>query len=149
MNKSILIIDDHEKQAKELREKLQKSLKECSLDHASKEDDILAKVTTQYYSVAIVDLRMDGYNIDGFDVMSQIMTANPYAKIIIISAYLKDYMLRISEYISKGAILALSEKKDYGVWIPELTSIINDYFNKDLNLIAVQILETNLSIHLK
>ena len=141
MNKSILIIDDQEKQAKDLCEALQTKLKDCSLRYASKEDDIMAKIITQYYSVAIVDLRMDGYSIDGFDVMNQITTANPYAKIIIISAYMKDYMLRVSEYISKGAILALSEKKDYGIWIPELTSIINDYFNKDINPIAVQILE--------
>lgn len=141
MNKSILIIDDQEKQAKKLCEALRISLKDCSLCYASKEDDIMAKVITQYYSVAIVDLRMDGYSFDGFDVMSQIMTANPYAKIIVISAYMNDYMLRISEYISKGAVLALSEKKDFDSWIPELTSIINDYFNKDLNPIAVQILE--------
>ena len=141
MNKSILIIDDQEKQAKELCEALHAALKGCSLCYASKEDDIMAKIITQYYSVAIVDLRMDGYHFDGFDVMNQIMTANPYAKIIIISAYMKDYLLRISEYISKGAILALSEKKDYNVWIPELTSIISDYFNKDINPIAVQILE--------
>ena len=141
MNKSILIIDDQEKQAKELYETLQAKLKDCSLCYASKEDDIMAKIITQYYSVAIVDLRMDGYSIDGFDVMNQIMTANPFAKIIIVSAYMKDYTLRVSEYISKGAILALSEKKDYDLWIPELTSIINDYYNKDVNPIAIQILE--------
>lgn len=141
MNKSILIIDDHERQAEELCEALRKSLKDCVLNYASDENDIMAKVITQYYSVAIVDLRMDGYTIDGFTVMDQIMLANPYAKIIIVTAYMKDYLPRISEYISKGAILALSEKKDFGLWIPELSGLLNDYFNKDLNPIAVQILE--------
>ena len=141
MNKSILVIDDQESQARELCEALQKTLNDCSLSYAFDENDIMAKVITQYYSVAIVDLRMDGYKIDGFAVMDQIMTANPYAKIIVISAYMKDYMLRISDYISRGTILALSEKKDFSVWIPELTGLINDYFKRDLNPIAVQILE--------
>lgn len=141
MNKSILIIDDQKPQAQELCEALTKTLNDCTLSYASEENEIMTKVITQFYSVAIVDLRMEGYSIDGFTVMDQIMTANPYAKVIIISAYMKEYMLRISHYISKGAILALSEKKDFSVWIPELTTLINDYFNKDLNPITVQILE--------
>ncbi len=141
MNKSILIIDDQENQAKELCSALQNALSDCELNYASKENDIMTKVITQYYSIAIVDLRMDGYCIDGFNVMDQIMAANPYAKIIIISAYMNDYLLRISDYIAKGSILALSEKKAYSIWIPELAGIINDYYNKDLNPIAVQILE--------
>lgn len=54
---------------------------------------------------------------------------------------MSDYMTRISEYISRGAILAISEKKELEVWIPELTKIIEEYFNKDINPLAVQILE--------
>lgn len=141
MNKSILIIDDQESQAKELSSALQTVLGDCSICHAYEEKDILTKVITRYYSVAIVDLRMERYNIDGFDVMDQIMIVNPYAKIIVVSAYLNKYMTRLSEYISKGAVLAISEKKELGVWIPELTQIINGYFNKDINAFAIQILE--------
>lgn len=141
MDKSILIIDDQESQARELCDALQKALNDCCLCYASEEKDIMAKVITRYYSVAIVDLRMERYSIDGFDVMDQIMTANPYAKIIIVSAYMSEYMTRISEYISKGAVLAISEKKDLEVWVPELANIIDGYFNRDLNAIAVQILE--------
>ncbi len=141
MNKSILIIDDQESQAKELSSALQTTLDDCCICRASEEKDILTKVITRYYSVAIVDLRMEGYRIDGFDVMDQIMIANPYAKIIIVSAYMSEYMTRISEYISRGAVLAISEKKDLDVWVPELTKIIEGYFNKDLNPFAIQILE--------
>lgn len=141
MDKSILIIDDQESQARELCDALQKALNDCCLCYASEEKDIMAKVITRYYSVAIVDLRMERYSIDGFDVMDQIMTANPYAKIIIVSAYMSEYMTRISEYISKGAVLAISEKKDLEAWVPELANIIDGYFNRDLNAIAVQILE--------
>lgn len=141
MNKSILIIDDQENQAKELTCALQAALGDCNIYHASEEKDIMTKVITRYYSVAIVDLRMEGYAIDVFDVMDQIMIANPYAKIIIVSAYMSEYMTRISEYLSRGAILAISEKKALGTWVPELTKIINGYFNKDLNPFAIQILE--------
>lgn len=141
MDKSILVIDDQESQAKDLCDALQKALNDCCLCYASEEKDIMAKVITRYYSVAIVDLRMDGYGIDGFTVMDQIMTANPYAKIIIVSAYLSEYITRLSEYISKGAVLAISEKKDLEAWVPELTKILEGYFNKDLNPFAVQILE--------
>lgn len=141
MDKSILIIDDQESQARKLCDALQKALNDCCLCYASEEKDIMAKVITRYYSVAIVDLRMERYSIDGFDVMDQIMTANPYAKIIIVSTYMSEYMTRISEYISKGAVLAISEKKDLEAWVPELANIIDGYFNRDLNAIAVQILE--------
>lgn len=141
MNKSILVVDDQESQARELCDALQKALSDCCLSYASKEKDIMAKVITRYYSVAIVDLRMDGYDIDGFTVMDQITTANPYAKIIVVSAYLNEYIARLSEYISKGVVLAISEKKELGVWVPELIKILEGYFNKDLNPFAVQILE--------
>lgn len=141
MDKSILIIDDQESQARKLCDALQKALNDCCLCYASEEKDIMAKVITRYYSVAIVDLRMERYSIDGFDVMDQIMTANPYAKIIIVSTYMSEYMTRISEYISKGAVLAISEKKYLEAWVPELANIIDGYFNRDLNAIAVQILE--------
>lgn len=141
MNKSIIIIDDQKEQAQELCAALQNTLVDCTLSYAFEENDIMTKVITQYYSIAIVDLRMKGYAFDGFSVMDQIMAANPYAKIIIISAYMNEYFPRISDYISKGAVLALSEKKDFSLWIHELSTLINDYFNKDLNPIAVQILE--------
>ena len=141
MNKSILIIDDQECQAKALCDALQEAMGDCSICYASEEKDMMAKIITRYYSVAIVDLRMEGYRIDGFTIMDQIMTANPYTKIIIVSAYMSEYITRISEYISKGAVLAISEKKDLKTWVPELTKTIKDYFNKDLNAFAVQILE--------
>jgi len=141
MNKSILIIDDDETQARELCKALQNKLPECSISYAFEESDIKAKVITQFYSIAIVDLRMDKYEIDGFSVMDQIMTANPYAKILVISAYLGEYMPRLSEYLAKGILLGWSDKKDYDEWIPELTTIVSDYYSKDINPVAVQILE--------
>lgn len=141
MNKSILIIDDDETQARELCKALKKKLTSCSFTYAFEETDIMTKVTCQFYSLAIVDLRMDKYKINGFDVMDQIFATNPYAKIIVISAYMGEYKIRLSEYMSKGNILALSEKRGFDNWIPELVSIIEGYYSKDLNPIAIQVLE--------
>lgn len=143
MNKSILIIDDNEIQARELCKALQKKLPEWSFSYAYEESDIKAKVITRFYSIAILDLRMDKYEIDGFAAMDNIMSINPFAKIIIVSAYLGEYMPKLSKNtaLSKGAILAWSEKKAYEQWIPELATIINDYYSRDINPIAVQILE--------
>lgn len=141
MNKSILIIDDQETQARELCKALQKKMDDCVFSYAFEENDIITKVITQFYSIAILDLRMDKYDIDGFAVMDQIMTTNPYAKIIVISAYLGEYMPKLSEYMSKGILLAWSEKKNFDEWIPELTNIISDYYSKGVNPVAVQILE--------
>lgn len=81
MNKSILIIDDQESQALALYDALKETLGDCSIEYTWEENDMMAKIITRYYSVAIVDLRMEHYNIDGFSVMDQIMIANPYATI--------------------------------------------------------------------
>ncbi|MBR4391087.1 MAG: hypothetical protein IKT08_03155 [Bacteroidales bacterium] len=140
MNKSILVIEGREHHAQELCNALRKSLSDCTLSYAS-ESDMMTKIITQYYSIAIVDLAWEGCDINGFTVMDQIITVNPFAKIIAVSDFQNETMLRISDYISKGAILALSERKGYHIWIPELTKLINDYFNKDINPITVQILE--------
>ena len=141
MNKTVLIIDDQKDFARELCETLQSEMRDCCFTYAYEEQDIMTKVITQYYSIALVDLRMDRYQFDGFDVIDQIMLANPYAKVIIISAFMGDYMLKISDYLAKGTILALSEKKNFNQLVPELRQIIKEYFSKDLNPIAVQILD--------
>lgn len=70
MNKSILIIDDQECQAQALCEALQEAMGDCSICYASEEKDMMAKIITRYYSVAIVDLRMERYHIDGFTMVA-------------------------------------------------------------------------------
>ena len=140
MNKSILITQSQGDQAQKLCEALRKTLSDCKISYTSK-NDTTTKLISQYYSIAIVDLSLNDGELNGFNIMDQIITVNPYAKIIAVSDYQNVTLLRISDYISKGIILALSEKKDFSVWIPELTQLINDYFNKDINPITVQILE--------
>lgn len=141
MNKSILIIEEDECQAQSLLTALRETMNDCDFSYASNANDIMAKIITQYYSIAIVDINMNHSNIDGFMVMDHIINTNSYAKIIVISDINNESMHKISEYLTKGNILTITEKKAYQTWIPELSSLIQEFFLKDINPIAVQILE--------
>lgn len=141
MNRSILIIEEDEHQALSLLTALRDTMTDCDFSYASNANDIMAKIITQYYSIAIVDIQMDHSNFDGFMVMDHIINTNPYTKIIVVSDFNNESIQRISEYLTKGNILTITEKKTYQTWIPELSSLIRDYFQKDINPIAVQILE--------
>ena len=69
MKKSILIIDDEKAQVDNLERYLSSTLDdEYYIFTAYEEDDILDKVENSYYSLAILDLRMDDYDIDGVTV---------------------------------------------------------------------------------
>ena len=141
MNRTIIIIDDEELQAKNLADALKNELQECEFLHVSNENEIEKAVINNYYSIAFVDLRMDHYKIDGFYIMDLISQVNPYAKIIAVSAYTGEYIDKLSEYMSGGKLLAILEKEAFETWIPKLKSIIVDYYNKGLNPITVQVLE--------
>lgn len=138
MNRTVLIIDDDQNQALQLNKALAKSLPLSEIEYASDRKSILEKIENFYYSVAIVDLRMDGLSIDGFDIIDRISVINPYAKIIAISAFTKEYMEKLQQYYSNNKILAVSEKEEFEIWVPKLTNIILSYFNAGINNITVQ-----------
>ena len=141
MNKNIIIIDDEELQAKNLAEALQKELSNCNIVYEWRDNEIEKVVISQFYSIALVDLRMDSYKYDGFHVIDLISEVNPYAKVIAVSAYTEEYMKKLSDYMSDGKLLSISEKDSFDKWIPKLKDIIEGYFNKGLNPITVQVLE--------
>lgn len=141
MNKNVLIVEDVQLQAEQLQEALSREMPDIEFRCAYTQDDIVNKVTSYFFSVAIVDLRMDGFDIDGFYVIDLIRQINPYAKVIIVSAYANEYMVRLSEYLSSGTVLALLEKEEYAKWIPKLKKTITDYLSKDLNPFTTQVLE--------
>lgn len=145
MNRTLLIIDDDEIQARNLSEALKKEIADIEVFYEWEEDNIEKAVISKFYSVALVDLRMDSYKIDGFSIIDLITEVNPYAKIIAVSAYTDEYILRLSEYMSEGKLLAISEKESFDTWIPKLKDIIEGYFNKGLNDIAVRVLEESFA----
>lgn len=141
MNKSILIIDDIETHAEQLKIALQTSMPNFSFFYASKEEEIQLAITGLYYNLAIVDLRMDSYAIDGFDIIDQISAVNPYAKVVAVSAYSDEYADKINSYLLEGKIIAISKKEKFEEWIPELQGYIDGYFKTDNTSVIAQTLE--------
>ena len=145
MNRSVLIIDDEELQARNLSEALKAELPNCDFFYEWKEEEIEKTIINNYFSVALVDLRMDRYQIDGFKIIDLITDVNPYSKIIAVSAYTDEYMKKLTDYMSEGKLLAVSDKESYDIWIPKLKDIIVGYFNKGINPITVQVLEDSFA----
>lgn len=145
MNRTILVIDDEELQAKNLAEALQKELPEYVFNYVWEEDEIQKVVVSTYYAIALVDLRMDGYKFDGFEIINLISEVNPYAKVIAVSAYTEEYMQKLSGYMSEGKLLSITEKETFDKWIPRLKNMIETYYNKGLNPITVQVLEDSFA----
>lgn len=141
MNNTILIIDDEQLQAQQLANALRRELPSCNIVSAFEEEDIKNKIESVFFSVAIVDLRMDRYATDGFDIIDKIMVINPYAKVIAVSAYTGEYITKLNEYIAQNKILAISDKEDFATWIPKLKDIVLRFFNQTGNPITVQVME--------
>lgn len=145
MNKTLLIIEDDMIQAKNLADALQKQLTDTEVFFEWEEKKMEQAVISKFYSIALVDLRMDSYKLDGFQIIDLITEVNPYAKIIAVSAFTDEYMLKLSEYMSDGKLLGVSEKESFDTWIPKLKEIIEGYFNKGLNQITVRVLEDSFA----
>lgn len=132
MYKNILIIDDQEEQASSLATLLASDLgsEGFLFEHYSKEDEILAAIENRFYSLAIVDIRMDDYSIDGLDIAKTIKTINPFAKVLLVSAFKEEYVEQINELIKEDNIIGVSDKKSLDTWRPELKEIIKSYYEQ-------------------
>lgn len=128
MKRSILIIDDIKEQAQGLDKGLRKKLSaEYDIFHAFEENEIIETIENKYFSVAIVDLRMDEYQFDGIELIKKIIETNPFAKIIIVSAFKGEYLLQLKDLFLTGKILDVLDKEDYDIWIPKITNSIEKY----------------------
>ena len=121
---SVLIIDDEKTQA----ENLEKALKQKEIGYflmtASEEDDILKKVEYCYYDVAIIDLRMSRFSINGFQIIEKIKEINPFSKIIVASAFVEEYPKEITAILSLGNIIGIVEKKTFELFISEINDLL-------------------------
>ncbi|MBI3233551.1 MAG: response regulator [Bacteroidetes bacterium] len=105
MKRSVLIIDDEKAQAESLSKALSKELTNSSFDFAFDEEDILSKIENSYFSIALVDLRMDKFSFDGIDLIKKIFQVNPFAKIVIVSAFTGEYFAQIKDLLTTGKII--------------------------------------------
>ncbi|MCE7039879.1 response regulator [Dyadobacter sp. CY312] len=130
MERNVLIIDDEKNQAEGLTRLLTKKNPSTHFFHAFEEKDILHKIETTFFNLAIVDLRMDGFDYDGVDLIGKIITENPFARIIVVSAFTSEFTHKLNPFIGTGKILAVSDKKSIDPWSDELTDLMNTYFEK-------------------
>lgn len=130
MYKSVLILDDEEQQAKNLKKALSKRMPDVFFDMASSEEEIESKITDFFYMVAIVDLRMDKHKRDGIEIIKEINERNSIAKIIAVSAYATEYAEALKKLEDGGNIYCFSSKKKLDVWVPELVESVEGCFSQ-------------------
>jgi DNA-binding NarL/FixJ family response regulator len=128
MNKSVLIIDDEQTQVNNLTKALKKKLPDIEFIPTFSEEDILSAIESKFYSLAIVDLRMDKYDFDGITLIKKIIEVNPFSKIIVTSAFTQEYIDKLKTFMLKGKIINVLEKEKFEVWIPKIVNTVNEYY---------------------
>ncbi len=144
MNKSVLIIDDEQTQVKNLTKALKDKLPDVEFIPTSAEEEIISVVENKFYSLAIVDLRMDKYSIDGIQLIAKIIEINPFAKIIVTSAFTQEYIDKLKHFILKGKIIGVLEKENFNVWVSKIVETINEYYatiEKDCSPLQIALLQ--------
>ncbi len=127
MKRSVLIIDDEKDQAESLCKTLSKTLLNTSFDFACEETDILSSIENKYFSVAIVDIRMDKFGFDGIEIINRIFKINPFAKVIIVSAFTGEYFKQIKDLFLTGKVIDVVEKIEFEKFVSILKTGISKY----------------------
>ena len=128
MNKSVLIIDDEQTQVNSLTKALKEKMSDVEFIPAFAEQDIISAIENKFYSLAIVDLRMDKYDFDGIMLIQKIVEVNPFSKIIVTSAFTQEYVDKLKPFMLKGKIINVLEKEKFEVWIPKIMRTIKEYY---------------------
>ena len=130
-NLSILLIDDEQTQVESLKKAICSKYNDgISVFTAHEEGDILNKLENCYYDIAIVDLRMSEYSINGFDIIKQIREISPYAKIIAVSAYSAEYQNELNEILKEGNILGFIDKTSFSIFSKNIFDLIDSVIYK-------------------
>ena len=131
MKHRILIIDDEKLQAINLQKAISTERNDIFVDVAFDEETIATKIRDTYFNIAIVDLRMDEFATNGFTIIKDILDINPFAKIIVISAYTKEYEHKINEILKTGKISSILDKEKFDNFkvnvISEIDKIISQH----------------------
>jgi len=134
MEKTILIIDDQKAQAEGLAKGLKSKLPTMNFIPVFEEKKILDFIENKFYSLAIVDLRMDEYAFDGIELVEKMSVINPFSKFILVSAFKEEYTAPIKRLMLSGKIVDVLEKEMQADWLPKLKDVISVYydnFNED------------------
>lgn len=151
ITRKILVIDDDEMQARALAETVMSIIPNSRALPVWNEEDILMAIDNRFFNLAILDIRMDNYKYDGFDLADRIIQTNPYARILLVSRYRDEYASKLAPMMMNGNILGFSDKNsDYDLWAEELKNLILPYYESlDLNPQSIIASLTNLYADLK
>lgn len=127
MKRSVLIIDDEKAQAEGLYKALSSLLSNTSFEYSYEEDSILSSIENSYFSIAIVDLRMDKFSFDGIELINKIFEINPFAKVIIVSAFTGEYFKQIKDLLITGKVIDVIDKTEFGKFVSLLENSISKY----------------------
>lgn len=128
MQKTVLIIDDEKAQAVGLQKSLSKLLPNASFEEYHDEEEIETAIEERFYSLAIVDIRMDKFKIDGISIVKRIFEINPFAKVILVSAFKDEYFSKFKDLLLTGKVIDVLDKKSVSEWAPELAEVISTHF---------------------
>jgi len=128
MRKNVIIIDDVKEQAEGLDKGLSRLLPDYSFENYHSEQEILNAIENRFFSLAILDIRMDGFSFDGIELAKKIFEVNPFAHVIIISAFKDEYFLRLKDLILTGKVVDIQDKEDFDIWLPKLKGTIEKYY---------------------
>lgn len=128
MRKNVIIIDDVKEQAEGLDKGLSKLMPHYTFDNYHSEQDILDAIENRFFSLAIIDIRMDEFSFDGIDLAKKIFEVNPFSHVIIISAFKDEYFLRLKDLFLTGKVVDIQDKEDFETWLPKLKSTIENYY---------------------
>lgn len=130
MRKNILIIDDVKEQAEGLTKGLSKILPDYSFECRYTQNEILEAIENRFFSLAIVDIRMDDFSFDGIDIVNKIFEVNPFSKVIIVSAFKDEYLIKLKDLLLTGKVLDIQDKEGFDIWLPKLKDKIEEYYEK-------------------
>lgn len=131
MKKTILIIDDEKDQVDNLSKYLGIHLPpEYHIIKAHEEADIIEKVDNAYYSLVVLDLRMDNYEIDGVKIANKIIETNSFAKIIITSAFTAEFYQELKPLLLSGKIIDTIDKTSFTEFADQVRDSIVSYHDE-------------------
>lgn len=129
MRKNVIIIDDVKEQAEGLTKGLSHLLPNYTFENYHTESDILNAIENRFYSLAILDIRMDDFSFDGIELAEKIFQVNPFANVIIISAFKDEYFLRLKDLLLTGKVVDIQDKDEFDIWLPKLKTVIENYYD--------------------
>jgi len=137
--RKILIIDDHYIVRQGLKQILVSTFQQIIVDEAVNGEDALKRITKTDYDIILLEIALP--DIDGFELLAQLMKLRPKSKILVLSMYCEEnYVVQAIKLGASGYLTTngspwelvmaiktvLSDKKYFGTNVVE-----NLFFNLD------------------